>query len=252
MKVTVCQLNDDRERFEQDWIGLLAHVEAQRSDCLLLPEMPFSPWLHWTDAASTAQWAESMQAHDRYINRLAEMGDSVVLGSRPVLDGERHNEGFIWDGSYRPAHRKVYLPDEPGFFEGTWYRPGGPEFNVAQAGELNVGYLICSELWFMQHCLDYARQGIHILATPRATELGSVDKWIAGGRTAAVVAGAFSLSSNRCGKANGVEFGGAGWIIDPDGEVLGVTSAEEPFVTVEIDPAQAEAAKKSYPRYIYV
>lgn len=66
------------------------------------------------------------------------------------------------------------------------------------------------------------------------------------------MAGAFGLSSNRTGPgpAGGFEWAGRGWAVDPDGEVLGVTSAGEPFLTVEIDPAGAEAAKSTYPRYV--
>ena len=49
--------------------------------------------------------------------------------------------------------------------------------------------------------------------------------------------------------ADAVHFGGLGWIVGPEGEVLGVTSQERPFVTVEIDPGLAEQAKHTYPRY---
>ncbi len=109
--------------------------------------------------------------------------------------------------------------------------------------------MICSDLWFAEHARGYARQGVHILANPRATERSSVDKWIAGGRAIAVMSGAFCLSSNRAGAGQGgVEFGGGGWVIDPNGNLLGLTTDAQPFVTVEIDPALAEAAKKTYPR----
>jgi N-carbamoylputrescine amidase len=70
--------------------------------------------------------------------------------------------------------------------------------------------------------------------------------WLAGGRTAAVVAGAYAVSSNHGDE----RFGGQGWIVDPDGRVLAITSAEEPFVTVDVDLDGAEAAKRTYPRYV--
>ena len=48
-----------------------------------------------------------------------------------------------------------------------------------------------------------------------------------------------------------IEFGGAGWIIEPEeGSVLGVTSRNKPFLTVKIDLAQADKAKRTYPRYV--
>ena len=80
----------------------------------------------------------------------------------------------------------------------------------------------------------------------------SVGKWIAGGRAAAVVSGAFCLSSNLNGPhTERMEFGGAGWVIEPEeGNVLGVTSQDKPLLTVEIDLEIAEKSKRSYPRYV--
>ena len=39
-------------------------------------------------------------------------------------------------------------------------------------------------------------------------------------------------------------------MVDPEGEVLAITSEAMPFVTVDIDPAMAKAAKRGYPRYV--
>jgi N-carbamoylputrescine amidase len=70
---------------------------------------------------------------------------------------------------------------------------------------------------------------------------------LAAGRVAAVLAGAFGLSSNRFSES-GV-YGGQGWIIDPDGKVLALTSAAEPAVSATIDLEAVESARKTYPRY---
>jgi len=80
--------------------------------------------------------------------------------------------------------------------------------------------------------------------------MGTNDKWLAGGRTAAFVSGAFCLSSNHAGHAGHIELGGAGWICDPDGAVLALTSPDQPFVTLDLDLRLAKAAKSTYPRYV--
>jgi hypothetical protein len=52
-------------------------------------------------------------------------------------------------------------------------------------------------------------------------------------------------------KRHSEKWGGAGWIIEPEeGQVLGLTSADEPFLTLGIDLKVAETAKKTYPRYV--
>jgi N-carbamoylputrescine amidase len=252
MKVTATQLPDEPQALENAFADLAKHVKLEGSQLVLLPEMPFYPWMATTNKVNPAIWQAAVDAHEEWLPRLAALGADFVLGSRPVLDnGVPHNDAFIWqqDKGTRFAHRKYYLPDEDGFWEATWYRRADePLFQAAQAGAAKVGFMICSDLWFGEHARGYARQGIHLLANPRGTPRGSVDKWLAGGRALAVMSGAYCVSSNRSGKSQGIEWGGTGWIIDPDGEVLATTSDAQPFVTVEIDLANAEGAKKTYPR----
>ena len=82
-----------------------------------------------------------------------------------------------------------------------------------------------------------------------ATALATMMKWLAVGVVAAVRSGAFSLSSNRVDATGSC--GGGGWIIDPSGEILLVTSADKPFATRDLDLTQAAAAKDTYPRYVF-
>lgn len=254
MKVTVCELNDEAAAFAQDWERLAAHVRAEKSDLVLLPELPFHPWFALERQFDEACWQEVVEAHETWMGRLAELAPAVVLGTRPVNRGNlRLNEGFAWDvgQGYRAVHEKYYLPDDPGFWEASWYQRGNGDFTPVQCGPAKLGFLICTELWFMERGRLYGKQGVHILANPRSTERGTVDKWLAGGRACAVVSGAFCLSSNHVGLTKtGTELGGCGWIIGPDGDVRGVTSSSEPFLTLEIDLSEAERARQTYPRYV--
>ncbi|MFQ5572581.1 MAG: carbon-nitrogen hydrolase family protein, partial [Rhodothermales bacterium] len=255
VNVTVCQLNDEPDALMRDWEALVVHVQSENSDLVLLPEMPFFSWIAREDTVDPATWQASVEAHDTWIARLDELAPACVLGSRPVTKaGRRLNEGFIWDpaGGYRAVHAKYYLPEEAGFREASWYERGRFDFTSAPCNRTKVGFLICTEMWFTEHARTYAKAGIHILASPRATGMASVDKWIAGGRAAAVMSGAYCLSSNRGGiDQHGFEWAGSGWIIEPEeGDVLAFTSQEHPFVTLDIDLTIAEHAKRTYPRYV--
>jgi N-carbamoylputrescine amidase len=95
----------------------------------------------------------------------------------------------------------------------------------------------------------YGDEGVHLLVTPRITRAATLEMWLAGGRVAAVLAGAFGLSSNRADDRG--EYGGQGWVVGPDGEVLALTGEQEPFMTVDLDLASAEHAKKTYPRSLF-
>ncbi|MBT8372314.1 MAG: carbon-nitrogen hydrolase family protein [Deltaproteobacteria bacterium] len=255
MKVTVCELRNELDDFKQDWQSLVAHVRSESSELVLLPEMPFYPWLAKTRPVDPGAWEASVEAHDQWILRLNELSAEMVVSSRPVIrHGRRFNEGFIWDTTtdYRAMHTKYYLPDEEGFWEASWYERGECDFSIGQKNKTRIGFLICTDLWFNFHAREYAKQGIHLLVCPRATPATSVGKWISGGRTAAVVSGAFCLSSNFSGViSDKMNWGGNGWIIEPEeGEVLGVTSQQEPFLTMDVNLEVAEVAKNTYPRYV--
>lgn len=255
IKVTVCQLSDQLPQLHKDWQDLTAHVKSQGSEVVLLPEMPFHPWLASSPQSDQKLWQTSVQAHDFWLQKLPELSVPLVLGTRPVIkNGVNLNQGFIWAAQkgYQAVHNKYYLPDEEGFFEATWYRRGPKDFSPVLHDDLKIGFLICTEMWFTEHARAYARHGTSLLACPRATAGYSADKWIAGGRAAAVMSGAFCLSSNRGGTgASGTEWAGNGWIIDPEeGEVLGVTTPDLPFLTLELELNIAAKAKNTYPRYV--
>jgi N-carbamoylputrescine amidase len=251
MKVTVCQLNDSSMEFEKDWEGLVNHVQKEASELVLLPEMPFTPWFGTSPHFDPAVWQAVVNKHETWMHRLKDLDPAVVLTSRPVNKGDKRlNEGFIWDSKngYQPGHQKYYLPDEDGFWEASWYDRGDGEFSSRLSFGLRLGFLICTELWFMHCARAYGKQGAHLIVTPRASGKKTVEKWLTAGRTAAIISGAFSLSSNHYSASE--NFGGQGWIINPEGEVLGITTPADPFLTVDINLSEAEQAKETYPRYV--
>jgi len=253
MNLTVCELPHDPGRLDEAWDGLVEHCRANGSDLVLLPEMPFSVWLAATKEVDPARWDQAVAVHEAWLERLGDLKASTVLGSRTVvIDGHRHNEAFVWESSsYQVSHHKYYLPDEDGFWEATWYDRGTGSFPALETVLGKVGFLMCTEVWFTEHARVLGRAGVGILATPRSTEWASRDKWLAGGRAAAIMSGAFGISSNRSGTdALGMRWGGLGWIIDPDGEVLATTSEDQPCATVAVDLLDAERAKTTYPRYV--
>lgn len=255
MKITVCELPNEPARLETAWQRLAEHANHQGSEFILLPEMPFSRWLAQSQEVDPALWVGAVRAHDEWIPRLGELGTATVVSTRPAIqNGVNHNVGFIWepDTGLMDIHAKFYLPDEEGFWEATWYERGDGEFSVVETRHGRIGFLICTELWFTQHARQYGKDGAQIIVCPRATPPATANKWLAGGRTAAVASGAYCLSSNFSGiNSDGAEFAGVGWIIEPEeGKILGQTSADHPFLTIDVDLSTADRAKNTYPRYV--
>ena len=251
MRVTVTQI--DPNQLESHWKDLRQHVRRYSSEMVLLPEMCFAPWFCTTPRPDGARWKDAVESHDKWLQRLPELGARTIVGTSPqVVEDKKFNVAYIWTRSdgLRWDHQKTYLPNDDGYWEANWYDRATVEFQFVSIGQIRVGLMICTEIWFMQHARAYGRQGIHLLLNPRSTPMGTNDKWLAGGGTAAVVSGAFCLSSNHSGNADQFELGGAGWICDPDGAVLATTTADQPFVTLDLDLRLAEAAKLTYPRYV--
>ncbi len=255
LTLTCCELDDKPEALAGQWEQLVHHCQQQQTDLLLLPEMPFSPWLAETPDYDPDLWNQAVAHHDSWISRLAELQVDIVLGTRPITEsGQNFNEGFVWTqlSGYRAIHRKYYLPNEEYFWEAKWYQRGPRQFDLIEINGIRIGFLICTEMWFLEHARAYGQAGAHILACPRATGLASASKWVAGGRAAATCSGAFCLSANRGGTgADGFKWGSHAWIIHPEeADVLAVSSADEPFITQTVDLDDAVQAKSTYPRYV--
>jgi len=255
MKVTVCQWDSRPEQLEVQLQKLILHCAAHGSELLVLPEMPFDDWLAGSQDLDVARWLASMQLHLDWIERLSRNLKLPLLASRPVLDelGVRRNRAFCWmpQEGLMDGHDKLHLPDEEGYWESRWYQAGSLPLKLYDLGVCRAGVLICSELWFFEHARHYGQQQAHLLCLSRATSSVDTENWIAAGKSAAIVAGAYCLSSNQSRPAGVLpDMGGAGWVIDPDGSLLALTSATEPFVTVAIDLAYADSAKATYPRYL--
>ncbi|MCY4021180.1 MAG: carbon-nitrogen hydrolase family protein [Chloroflexi bacterium] len=251
MRATITQI--DPSHLESQWQALRHHVQMAHSQLVLLPEMCFAPWFCTTPRPDEARWRDVVDSHDQWLRRLPGLAAQAIVGTAPRLLGEKkRNVAYIWTRSagLRWDHQKTYLPNDDGYWEANWYDRASVDFQCTSIGATRAGIMICTEIWFMQHARAYSRQGIHLLLNPRSTPLGTNDKWLAGGRTAAVVSGAFCLSSNHAGRTGHIELGGAGWICDPDGAVLAVTSPDQPFVTLDLDLRLAQAAKSTYPRYV--
>jgi predicted amidohydrolase len=229
MIVTVCELPDDPRSFEDSWAKLAGHVRQACSGLVLLPDMAFSPWFADPADIEAARWSAAVAAHDAWEHRLAELGAAVVAGSRPIDFGnERYDEGFVWDAEYgiRSVHARA-----------------SHDFVPLEVHGVDIGFMIGPE-GSAQGARAYGRGEVDIVAMPRCTRSETFAQRLAQACAVATETGAFVLSSNRS-----APFEGQGWIVAPDGRVLGTTSSTQPFVSLEIGlPSERLAADRSRAR----
>jgi hypothetical protein len=229
MIVTVCELPDDRRAFEDSWGQLAEHVKQSRSGLVVLPDKAFSPWFESSAAIDPARWLQYLAEHDAWEHRLGDLGAALVLGSRPIDFGsQRYDEGFVWtaDTGIRSVHAQATH-----------------DFVPLEASGVDIGFMIGSEAWARGE-LPYVRGDVDIIAMPRGTRAEQFAQHLERACAVATGLGAFALSSNRS-----APFEGQGWIIAPDGRVLGTTSRLEPFVSLEVDlPSERISAARVRPQ----
>lgn len=229
MKITVCELPDRRKSFDAAWGDLVDHVRAENSDLVVLPDMPFSSWFANSDRFDRGVWAAAVRDHDEWEYRLRELGPAMVMASRPVDFGnERYDEGFLWEEplGVLSVHAKSFLPDVKGAREGSWYDSATAEFVPLEVRGLRIAMLIGTEMWAPR---GYEAEHVDVLAIPRAGDMAAFGDCVQRGCSLAEHAHAFAVSSNRSGT-----FGGQAWIISPEGQLLGQTSADAPFLSMDV------------------
>lgn len=252
MRVTVCELPHETRALSHAWRALSEHAAASRSQLVLLPEFAGVEPVWESRHFDAGRWSALEASSDDLLRRLPELAAEFVVGTRPVFQhGRRLNQGYLWSRAegLLPLRSKYFLPQEVWSWEATWCDRGDLEFPVFHAGPVSFGLNICTELWALETYGAYAALGAELVLSPRATALATTTRWVAAGVVAAMRSGAFSVSSNRVDPTGAC--GGRGWIIDPGGEVLALTSAAEPFATREVDLENAVKAKATYPRYVF-
>ncbi|MDN3551430.1 carbon-nitrogen hydrolase family protein [Mucilaginibacter aquaedulcis] len=256
MKITICQLSDNEIEFAEDWKSLKTHLSQNQTDLLLLPEMPFCKWVASTKTVNEAVKADSVQKHEKWMAAVEDLEVQYVVYSKPVIESDQYfNTAFVYQQGigHQKIHTKAFFPEEPHFWEESWYdREANPSFDVVDLGDIKIGILLCTEMWFNEYARKYGKQGIDLLLCPRATGEGSINHWTRCGQTLAVISGAYCLSSNKSGTGDDdFEWGGTSFIAEPmTGNLLGTTSENEKFITCEIDLNKSREAKSDYPLYV--
>lgn len=252
-RVMVVEWPDGLRPRGRPWDEVVRAVDAIRPDLLITNEMPFGPWCpgqrdYRPDVADA--W---VRLHEDGVEALSSLSAGAVLSSRPVPEGQRlANEAFtLIDGHYVARYRKQFLPEEPGWYEATWFEASMGGGAVHDVAGLRVGFMLCTDLMFNEHARRLGRAGADLIAVPRATGLRR-DSWETAARMAALVGGCYVATSNRVGRATstGPTFGGHGFIVGPGGGIDVATDASAPAAGMALDLALPAAAKRDYPYYV--
>jgi len=180
--------------------------------------------------------------------------------------GLYHNSAYIIDSDGREAglHRKMHIPDDPGFYEKFYFTPGDLGFKAVPTAFGKIGTLICWDQWYPEAARITALQGAHVLFYPTAIgwhphekeEHGARqhDAWMTVQRGHAVANGIYVAAVNRVGLEQpekdqpGLEFWGTSFVAGPQGEIIARASTDQEEILVAgVDLERMEDVRRNWP-----
>jgi N-carbamoylputrescine amidase len=123
MKVTVCEMSDDENNFIGDWNELTIHLDQNKPDLLLLPEMPFCKWIASEKKVDKEAKINASEKHEKWMIKLEQLNAKHIVYSKPVIAGDKFfNTAFVYEkgSGHFKIHSKSFFPEEPFFWEETW------------------------------------------------------------------------------------------------------------------------------------
>jgi N-carbamoylputrescine amidase len=174
--------------------------------------------------------------------------------------GLYHNTAVILDadGSTAGIYRKMHIPDDPLYYEKFYFTPGDLGFRSmdTQAGKL--GACVCWDQWYPEAARLTAMTGAQVIFYPTAIgwlldekkEYGASQHsaWETMMRSHAIANGVFVAAVNRVGREGGIEFWGASFVADPNGNVLARASHDkEETLLVECDISRIDVVRTHWP-----
>jgi N-carbamoylputrescine amidase len=186
----------------------------------------------------------------------------VVIGSlfERRAAGLYHNTAVVFDADGRLAgkYRKMHIPDDPLFYEKFYFTPGDLGFTSCDTRYGRLGVCVCWDQWYPEAARLTALTGAQILFYPTAigwqahekAEFGASQHsaWETMMRSHAIANGIFVAAVNRTGVEEGIEFWGASFVADPNGNLLarGTHDSEETLL-VECNLEQIDVVRTHWP-----
>jgi N-carbamoylputrescine amidase len=196
------------------------------------------------------------------LSRAAAEHGVVIVGSlfERRAAGLYHNTAVIFDADGRTAgvYRKMHIPDDPLFYEKFYFTPGDLGFRSFDTRFGRIGVCVCWDQWYPEAARLTALSGAQIIFYPTAigwqesekAEFGASQHtaWETMMRSHAIANGVFVGAANRTGVEGGLEFWGASFLANPNGNVLARAGhGVEETLLVECNFAQIDVVRTHWP-----
>jgi N-carbamoylputrescine amidase len=241
----------------------IGEAAAAGANVVCLEELFAGPYPCQSEDHSRFDQAESIPGPtSESLAEAARRHGVVVVGSlfERRAPGLYHNTAVVFDadGSTAGVYRKMHIPDDPLYYEKFYFTPGDLGFHAFDTRFGQVGVCVCWDQWYPEAARLTALAGAQIIFYPTAIgwlpgekqEYGASQHsaWETMMRSHAIANGVFVAAANRTGTEDRLEFWGASFLSDPNGNVLARASHDkEETLVVECDFDKIELVRTHWP-----
>jgi N-carbamoylputrescine amidase len=121
-----------------------SQLASMGAEVIILPELFRSPYFCVTEKCTT-NYSDSLNGIVfQSFSKLAKEKRVVILAGS-IYEDSKHNTSMVFDtdGSLAGYYRKSHIPNDPGFYETSYFAPGDTGFKVFSTSKLKLSVLIC-------------------------------------------------------------------------------------------------------------
>ena len=228
---------------------------------ICLPELYRTRYFPQEENQNVAELAESVPGEStETFSKLAKKHKICVIV--PLF--EKYSNGKFYntavtigvEGKILGVYRKVHVPNDPFFYEKSYFEPGNQGYQVYRTPFGCISVLICYDQWFPEPARINALQGADLIFYP--TAIGTIkgyisadgdwqDSWKTVQRAHAIANGVHVAAVNRVGEEGELKFWGTSFVCDSFGKVLKEASSEkEEVLVVKLDLAKNKRIQEGW------
>ena len=261
------RITNDIEKNIKNSILKIKQAAKKGAKIICLPELFLSNYFCQSEKHSNFKLAEKIpNSNTKIFCELSKELKIVLIISlfEKKIPGIYFNSSIIINekGKIISKYRKMHIPDDPGYYEKFYFKPGDLGFKNTKTKYGNIGSLICWDQWFPEAARLTVLKGAEILFYPTAIGWHPSEKnkygesqlnsWLTIQRSHAIANGVFVAAVNRVGieksGSKKIEFWGSSFVIDPSGNIIGkLKSKKEDILICNIDFKKVENARQHWP-----
>lgn len=233
----------------------VARVAKRGADLCVLPELFTNRYVgQFNDAAAIrARLPDPVWLLEDFRDVARNLSTPLVVPYPETLDSDTCYNALAVidaDGTVLARYRKIHIPDEEGYREDLYFRPGDLGYVVAPVRGLRLGVAICWDQWFPEVARILALRGAQLIVYPSAIgsevvapDFDSRPDWELVMRAHAITNRVFVAALNRVGPEERIRFYGGSFVADPWGKVIKRASRTRPeTIYADLDLSQIAKA----------